>query len=75
MKDYFDKLEKSKKFLKIGKKDGKDIFINVYNAVLDNILSYKSQYPLIDKCIKYEISNDGYLGYIRNILNIEVNFN
>lgn len=74
-KDYFERLEKSKKFLRIGKKDGKDILINVYNAVLDNILSYKSQYQFIDKCIRQEISNDGYFGYIRNILNIEINFN
>lgn len=74
-KDYFERLEKSKKCLTIVKKDGKDIRINVYDTVLDNILSYKSQYPFIDKCIRYEISNDGYFGYIRNILNIEINFN
>lgn len=72
---YFEKLEKSKKRIKIGKKDGKDIWANVYNVVLDNILSYKSQYSFIDKCIRYELSQDGHFGYIKNILKIEINFN
>lgn len=74
---YFTNIEK--KYLKIG--TGKDTkFINVYNSVLDNILMRRSQYNFIDKCLKYEFSQEcekkscNY-GYIKNILNIEINFN
>lgn len=70
---YFTNIEK--KYLKIGTD-----FINVYNSVLDNILMHRSQYNFIDKCLKYEFSQEcekkscNY-GYIKNILNIEINFN
>ncbi len=70
---YFTNIEK--KYLKIGTD-----FINVYNSVLDNILMRRSQYNFIDKCLKYEFSQEcekkscNY-GYIKNILNIEINFN
>lgn len=64
-----------KKYLKIGTD-----FINVYNSVLDNILMRRSQYGFIDKCLKYEFSQEcekksSSYGYIKNILNIEINFN
>lgn len=70
---YFTNIEK--KYLKIGTD-----FINVYNSVLDNILMRRSQYNFIDKCLKYEFSQEcekkscNY-GYIKNTLNIEINFN
>lgn len=64
-----------KKYLKIGTD-----FINVYNSVLDNILMHRSQYGFIDKCLKYEFSQEcekksSSYGYIKNILKIEINFN
>lgn len=54
-------------------KNGKD-FISVYDEVFDNILYNRSQYVLINKLFRMELSNSTSTNYLINILNIELIF-
>ncbi|MGN0605440.1 MAG: Cas8a1 family CRISPR/Cas system-associated protein [Oscillospiraceae bacterium] len=77
-RNMIEKLEKGKKYLTwLETKYVKlsDSFMSVYDSVFENILAHRSQYMLIDKLMKYEFSNDGHFGYIRNILNLQIIFN
>lgn len=48
----------------------------IYNSVFDSILSYKSLYGIIDKCLRYEFNSDSKrYGYILRILKTEIIFN
>lgn len=66
-KKYFESFEKKY----ISTKNG---CVSVYNCVFENIVSHRSQYPLIDKLMKYEFEGK-YFKYIKDILYLHIIFN
>ena len=76
-KNMIEKLSAGKKYFESFEKkyiSTKDNYISVYDCVFENIVSHRSQYPLIDKLMKYE-SESGHFEYIKCILYLHIIFN
>lgn len=69
-KKYLTNIEKI--WVKINKSDS---FLSVYDEVMDCIIERKSFYYLIDSIMKAELSTGNNIGYLMNVLKLQIIFN
>jgi CRISPR-associated protein Cst1 len=69
-KKYFKNLE-NKYYVIKGKND---IYISVYDMVMDAVLRHENLHGIIDKMFKFEIGKDKSVNYLMNVLKLEIIF-
>ena len=80
-KNIIEKLTKANKNGSLGKIENVSLkfgenYVRIYDEVFKYIFAFRSMYELIDKCLKYEFSNDSKrYWYIFSILKTEIIFN